>query len=34
LLTPAQGGTFVELAMGIQPARIADRVFDVTFGRS
>lgn len=34
LLTPAQGGTFVELEMGIQPARLADRVFDVTFGRS
>jgi hypothetical protein len=34
LLTPAQGGTFVELEMGIQPTRLPDRVFDVTFGRS
>jgi uncharacterized protein YndB with AHSA1/START domain len=34
LLTPAQGGTFVELEMGIQPTRLADRMFDATFGRS
>jgi Polyketide cyclase / dehydrase and lipid transport len=34
LLTPAQGGTFVELEMGIQPARLADRLFDVAMGRS
>ena len=34
LLTPAQGGTFVELEMGIQPARLGDRLFDITLGRS
>jgi uncharacterized protein YndB with AHSA1/START domain len=34
LLTPAQGGTFVELEMGMQPERVADRLFDMTLGRS
>jgi uncharacterized protein YndB with AHSA1/START domain len=34
LLTPAQGGTFVELEMGIQPSRIGDRLFDMALGRS
>jgi hypothetical protein len=34
LLTPAQGGTFVELEMGIQPARLGDRLFDIAMGRS
>jgi uncharacterized protein YndB with AHSA1/START domain len=34
LLTPAQGGTFVELELGMQPVRASDRVFDVTMGRS
>jgi Polyketide cyclase / dehydrase and lipid transport len=34
LLTPAQGGTFVELELGMEPVRASDRVFDVTMGRS
>ena len=34
LLTPAQGGTFVELEMGMQPARVGDRLFDIALGRS
>ena len=33
LLTPAQGGTFVELEMGMEPKRIGDRLFDATVGR-
>lgn len=33
LLTPAQGGTFVELEMGMDPKRLGDRVFDLTQGR-
>jgi hypothetical protein len=33
-LTPAQGGTFVDLEMGIQPKRLADRLFSVAIGRS
>ena len=33
LLTPAQGGTFVELAMGIEPKRFGDRVSDMAFGK-
>jgi hypothetical protein len=33
LLTPAQGGTFVELEMGMQPRRVSDRVSDATIGR-
>jgi Polyketide cyclase / dehydrase and lipid transport len=32
-LTEAQGGTFVELEMGMQPRRIGDRFVDATFGR-
>jgi uncharacterized protein YndB with AHSA1/START domain len=32
-LTPAQGGTFVEVEMGMQPRRLGDRVFDGTIGR-
>ena len=32
-LTPAQGGTFVELEMGMEPRRFGDRLFDVTRGR-
>jgi hypothetical protein len=32
LLTPAQGGTFVELTMGIEPRRVGDRIFDMTLG--
>jgi hypothetical protein len=34
LLTEAQGGTFVELEMGMQPRRIGDRLFDMAVGRS
>jgi uncharacterized protein YndB with AHSA1/START domain len=33
-LTPAQGGTFVDLEMGIQPKRLSDRLFDIAIGRS
>ena len=32
LLTPAQGGTFVELELGMLPRRLGDRVFDRTLG--
>jgi uncharacterized protein YndB with AHSA1/START domain len=32
-LTSAQGGTFVELEMGMQPKRAGDRLFDATLGR-
>lgn len=31
-LTPAQGGTFVELEMGMEPIRFSDRLFDRTIG--
>jgi hypothetical protein len=34
LLTEAQGGTFVELEMGMQPKRLGDRVFDAALGKS
>jgi hypothetical protein len=34
LLTPAQGGTFVEVEMGMQPRRLGDRIFDRATGRS
>jgi hypothetical protein len=34
LLTSAQGGTFVELEMGMQPKRLGDRVFDKALGNS
>jgi uncharacterized protein YndB with AHSA1/START domain len=33
-LTPAQGGTFVQVEMGIQPKRLGDRIFDRTLGQS
>ena len=33
LLTPAQGGTFVELEMGMEPKRLGHRLFDATMGR-
>ena len=33
LLTPAQGGTFVELEMGMEPRRLGQRLFDMTMGR-
>lgn len=31
-LTPAQGGTFVELEMGMEPTRLSYRLFDKTMG--
>jgi hypothetical protein len=34
LLTPAQGGTFVELEMGMIPKHLSDRVVNRTIGRS
>jgi hypothetical protein len=33
LLTPAQGGTFVELEMGMDPRRMGDRLFDAALGK-
>jgi uncharacterized protein YndB with AHSA1/START domain len=33
LLTPAQGGTFVELDMGMEPKRLGFRLFDLTMGK-
>jgi hypothetical protein len=33
-LTPAQGGTFVELEMGMDPQRLGARVFDRALGKS
>jgi Polyketide cyclase / dehydrase and lipid transport len=33
LLTPAQGGTFVELEMGMEARRLGDRVFDRAAGK-
>jgi hypothetical protein len=33
LLTPAQGGTFIELEMGMDPKRLGDRLLDLTVGR-
>jgi uncharacterized protein YndB with AHSA1/START domain len=32
-LTAAQGGTFVELEMGLEPRRLGHRLFDMTLGR-
>jgi hypothetical protein len=34
LLTPAQGGTFVEVEMGIEARRVADRIFDRAAGKA
>ena len=34
VLTPAQGGTFVSLEMGMQPHRFSDRLMDLAIGRS
>jgi uncharacterized protein YndB with AHSA1/START domain len=34
LLTEAQGGTFVEVEIGMQARRFGDRVFDRTLGQS
>jgi uncharacterized protein YndB with AHSA1/START domain len=33
MLTPAGGGTFVEVELGIQPQRVSDRVLDAAVGR-
>ena len=33
LLTPAQGGTFVELEMGMDPLHLGVRIFDATIGK-
>ena len=33
LLTAAQGGTFVELELGMEPKRLDHRLFDRTLGR-
>jgi hypothetical protein len=33
VLTPAQGGTFVELEMGMQPRGLGNRLFDMTLGK-
>jgi len=32
-LTPAQGGTFVEVEMGMEPTRLGDRLFDIALGK-
>jgi hypothetical protein len=32
-LTAAQGGTFVDLEIGMEPKRLGDRIFDFTTGR-
>jgi hypothetical protein len=34
LLTSAQGGTFVEVEIGMQPRRLSDRLFDGALGRA
>jgi hypothetical protein len=34
LLTPAQGGTFVEVEMGMQARRLGDRAFDRAAGKT
>jgi hypothetical protein len=34
LLTPAQGGTFVEVEMGIEARRVGDRIFDRALGKA
>jgi uncharacterized protein YndB with AHSA1/START domain len=33
LLTEAQDGTFADIEIGMSPARLPDRVFDVTIGK-
>jgi hypothetical protein len=33
LLTPAQGGTFIELEMGMEPKRLRYRLMDLTIGK-
>jgi Polyketide cyclase / dehydrase and lipid transport len=32
-LTAAQGGTFVDLEIGMEPKRLGDRIFELTTGR-
>ena len=32
-LTPAQGGTFINLEMGMQPKRLGQRIMDLTIGK-
>jgi hypothetical protein len=34
LLTEAQGGTFVEVEIGMRPRRVGDMIFDKTLGNS
>ena len=34
VLTEAQGGTFVEVEMGMQAKRLGDRIFDAALGKS
>ena len=34
LLTPAQGGTFVEVEMGMEPRRLGYQIFDRAVGKS
>ena len=34
LLMPAQGGTFVEVEMGMEARRLGDRIFDLALGKS
>ena len=34
LLMPAQGGTFVEVEMGMEARRLGDRIFDRALGKS
>jgi uncharacterized protein YndB with AHSA1/START domain len=34
ILTPAQGGTFVEVEMGIEVRRVTDRIFDRAAGKA
>jgi uncharacterized protein YndB with AHSA1/START domain len=33
LITPAQGGTFIELEMGMQPRRMGQRLMDAAIGK-
>jgi uncharacterized protein YndB with AHSA1/START domain len=33
VLTPAQGGTFIELEMGMQPRRLGQRLMDAAIGK-
>jgi hypothetical protein len=33
LLTRAQEGTFADIEIGMDPARLSDRVFDITIGK-